>query len=252
MPVVALHGNGVDHRLLLAVDPALAGSGGLERLYLDLAGFGQTPALPAPGGLPELADWLVGQIRELVGVEPFALLGNSLGGLLARHVRAVLPGQVLGLALIAPVVDPDPSRRTLPAFEVVERDEGLLASLAAADRADFTAMTARQTRATWDLFSAFALPGIRAARQDAMNRLGDRYFLDPHLDSNAGVFAGPTLVVTGRQDHVVGYEDQHDLVRAWYPHATYAALDGASHNVHLDRPHAVHALLRQWADDLPR
>ena len=162
------------------------------------------------------------------------------------------PDQVVGLALIAPVVQPDISRRTLPESAVCERDDALLAELDDADRREFTALAARQTQATWRLFQTYALSGIRAADQAAMQRLGAHYALDADPDTRAGEFTGPALVLTGRQDHVVGYQDQLDLVRAWYPHATYAALDGAGHNVHLDRPEVCHALLRQWATDLPR
>ena len=251
MPLVAVHGNGVDHRILLSLDATLAAPGCFERLYLDLAGFGSTPALSGAGGLPELATWLVAQVAELVADRPFALLGNSLGGLLARHVRAVFPDQVVGLALLAPVVHPDATRRVLPPFAVFERDEQLLASLPPGDRADFTEMTARQSRETWNLFRQFALPGIRAASAEAMARLGERYFLVDEPDEVAGAFAGPALVVAGRQDHVAGCEDQLDLVRRYYPAATYAALHGAGHNVHLDCPAAVSALLTQWAKDLP-
>ena len=242
----------MDHRLLLSLDPTLEASGGLERFYLDLAGFGETSALSGVAGLPELASWLVAQVSELVRDRPFAVLANSLGGLLARHLRAAFPDQVIGLALLAPVIEPDATRRALPPFAVIERDEQLLASLPRDDRADFTEMAARQSRETWDLFRRFALPGIRAANTDAMAHLGERYFLLAHPEDVAGAFTGPALVVAGRQDHVVGYQDQLDLVRRYYPAATYAALHGAGHNVHLDCPAAVCALLGQWATDLPR
>ena len=45
LAVVAIHGNGVDHRILKAFDDVLEQADGLERIYLDLPGFGQTPAL---------------------------------------------------------------------------------------------------------------------------------------------------------------------------------------------------------------
>ncbi len=48
LPVVAIHGNGVDHRLWLSLHDALAEAGGLERWYVDLPGFGSTPALAGP------------------------------------------------------------------------------------------------------------------------------------------------------------------------------------------------------------
>ncbi|SCL13576.1 hypothetical protein [Micromonospora inyonensis] len=54
LPLVAIHGNGVDHPLLLALDDCPAEPGCGERIYLDLPGFGGTPPLDGTGGLPAL------------------------------------------------------------------------------------------------------------------------------------------------------------------------------------------------------
>lgn len=246
LPLIAIHGNGVDHRLLLALDDCLAVSGSWERNFLDLPGFGGTPPLDGAGGLPELADWLVGAVRELVGTRQFAILASSLGGLLARHVIAQSPGQVLGVALIAPVVEPDVARRALPDRSVIERDDDLIRSLPTADRDEFTDIAVRQVAESWEAFSTAALPGILAADPDAMDRLSRRYFLSQEPSPTPSPFEGPTLIVTGRQDHIVGYEDQFALL-ADYPRATYLVVDGAGHNVHLEQPDLVESAVRDWS-----
>lgn len=74
IPLIAIHGNGVDHKLLLALDDCLAASRLWERVYLDLPGFGGAQPLDGVGGLPELADWLVETVGELVGERPFDLV----------------------------------------------------------------------------------------------------------------------------------------------------------------------------------
>ena len=59
LPVVFVHGMGVDHRSLMMLDKAFDGNDSIRRIYLDLPGFGRTPALPEHAcGLPEMADWL--------------------------------------------------------------------------------------------------------------------------------------------------------------------------------------------------
>lgn len=252
LPIIALHGNGVDHRILLPLDASLERAGQVERIYLDLPGFGGSPALPDPGDLQHMADWLMARIETLVGDRPFALVGSSLGGLLARHVVAQLGGQVVGLALIAPVVDPDPRHRTLPALEAVERDAALLDGLTPSEREEFTSMTARQTRETWALFRDHVLPGVGCADPDAMHRLASRYRLDADPDERMGCFTPPALVLVGRQDHVVGFEDQFALADSHFPRATFVALYGAGHNVHLDCPEISSALVEQWARDVVR
>lgn len=52
LPLVLIHGNAVDHRLLVALDHRLDG---FERHDVDVPGFGRTPAPAGAGGLPELA-----------------------------------------------------------------------------------------------------------------------------------------------------------------------------------------------------
>lgn len=53
------------------------------------------------------------------------------------------------------------------------------------------------------------------------------------------------LIVVGRRDAIVGYEDQRALSQR-FGRATYAALDRAGHNVRLDQPHVVRRLLGDW------
>ena len=251
VPLIAVHGNSVDHRLLLPLDDALAEAGEVERIYVDLPGFGRTSALQDDGGLPELAAWLVDWIRAEVGERPFAVLGNSLGGLLARHVAAEFGAQVLGLGLLAPVVDPDEDRRTRTDLVVRERDDAFMSTLDPDDAAPFLEMSPRLTRDTWERFREHALPGVRAVDEEALKRLSARYVLDAVPEEAAPPFEGPALILTGREDHLVGYRDQAALLEH-YPRATYAALDAAGHNVHLDQPEVAEALVRAWAVQVGR
>ena len=106
LPVVFVHGMGVDHRSLMMLDKAFDGNDSIRRIYLDLPGFGRTPALPEHAcGLPEMADWLQTAIDGLVGkAAPFAMVGNSMGGALVREVLAREPRRVAGMALIQAVL----------------------------------------------------------------------------------------------------------------------------------------------------
>lgn len=247
-PLVLLHGNAVDHRLLLPLDHALDRAG-WERIYLDLPGCGRTAPLDPPGGLAELVAWLGGVLPTVVGHEPYALIGNSLGGLLARSLVAADPGGVLGLALLCPVVDPVHARRRVPEQVVLERDDALLARLEPADRADYTAMAVIQSPQNWRAFRDHALPGVRAANLRAMARLARAYELPAAPEDPDFRFTRPTTVITGRQDHVVGFEDQERLL-THYPTATLHVLDRAGHNAHLDQPDQVAAHLSEWLESV--
>lgn len=247
IPLIAVHGNGVDHRILLALDECLAEVGQWERIYLDLPGFGRTPPLDNAGGLPEIAEWLCGAVHDLVGDAPYAILASSLGGVLARHLVARMPDQVLGFALIAPAVETHAERRRTPSRTVLRWDRSLIASLPASDARDYEEMAVVQSPETWQRFREWVLPGVRAANSEAMERLARRYELPRAPEDDEPAFAGPSVIVTGRQDHVVGYEDQATLL-SHYPRATFVAVDGAGHNVHLEQPLVVEAVLRDWSN----
>ena len=131
LPVVFVHGMGVDHRSLMMLDKAFDGNDSIRRIYLDLPGFGRTPALPEHAcGLPEMADWLQTAIDGLVGkAAPFAMVGNSMGGALVREVLAREPRRVAGMALIAPVVDPQHAGRHVAEHVVAQSQaDALLAA----------------------------------------------------------------------------------------------------------------------------
>ncbi|GAA0352274.1 alpha/beta hydrolase [Actinoallomurus spadix] len=246
IPVLLVHGFTVDHRLMLPLEPAFTDRPGWRRVYVDLPGSGRSPRLPAPVTADRTAAALLAFIDEVIGRERFAIVGMSFGGQLVRHVIAELGGQVTGMCLIAPVVAP-PGRRDLPARQVLARDDGLLASLDPDDRADFSEVAVWQTATGWAAFRDHALPGLRAHHRGDAQALSEAYMLSVTPETRFTAHDGPHLLMTGRQDHVVGWRDQLALLEH-YPRMTYAVLDGCGHNVHLDRPDPVNALFGSWLD----
>ncbi|WP_159054700.1 alpha/beta fold hydrolase [Streptomyces dysideae] len=132
---------------------------------------------------------------------------------------------------------------------MLTRDEALLASLDPADREVFASIAVHQDEAGWTAFRDHVLPGIRAHHREDAAALLKAYMLTQTPEARFGTHAGPHLLVTGRQDHLVGRRDQWELLEH-YPRMTYAAVDGAGHNVHLDRPAIVQGLSGDWLDSL--
>lgn len=244
---MVIHGFCVDHRLLLGLDPVLAARGGWRRIYLDLPGMGRSVAGPQLRSSDAVADAVASFIRDTVGSAPFALLGNSYGGMLARHLAAEFAGQVLGLALLCPVAVAvaENSRRVLPPRSILRQDPALLASLAPEDAEAYAEMAVIQSAENWELFRDSVLPGLRSFDRSAIGRIAGRYALSVEPEDRAEVLAGPTLIIAGRQDHVVGFANQAALAER-YPDSELVILDNAGHNAHLDRPGAVAELLDAW------
>ena len=246
IPLVMLHGVGVDHRLLLPLDGALeAAAGPWRRLYVDLPGHGASP-----GDDVASADDVVGaveaEIEDQLGSAPFAILGNSFGGQIARAVAHRRPASTLGLATLVGVVEARHDRRDVPERALLARDPRAVAALGEAGPG-YEEMAVEQSEAGARAYAEYVLPGLESADQRAMERIAADYAIEPPPEASSGAFEAPALMITGRQDQVVGYRD------AWaslehYPRATFAVLDAAGHNAHLDRPSLVQALVLDWLE----
>lgn len=244
-PILIIHGFCLDHRLLLGLDPIFAEEGKWRRVYVDLPGMGMSGAGPEIYSTEAVAEAVVSFARMSFGNEAFAVLANSFGGMIARHIVAEFGDQILGLALLCPVVVAEHGSRTVPPRTVVHKDPSLMASLDAADGADYEAMAVVQSRENWTLFRDSVLPGLRTFDQAAIERISSSYALPVEPEARSPKFHGPAVFVMGRQDHVVGFQDQIAL-SDHYLHSTFAVLDRAGHNVHLDQPGITGALLEEW------
>lgn len=245
MPFIMIHGNAVDHRLLLPLEPAYEGLN-IRRLYIDMPGFGQTPPDPGIDSMDAMAAAVLAAVAEEVDEEPFALVANSMGALVARNIIAERPHQVRGLCLICPVIIAEQSRRTVPDQKVMLEEEGLIESLADEDRDDYLPMAVLHTQENYDRFREFVQPGVRAADQATMDRLQRNYALSQSPEWRFGTFAAPMLVITGRQDNIVGYRDQLDVMDH-YPNSTCVTLSPGGHNIIADQPEAVIHHVHNWA-----
>ena len=244
-PILIIHGFCVDHRLLLGLDPALASQGEWKRVYIDLPGMGMSAAGPQIDSADAVAEAVVAFARRTFGAEKFAVLGNSFGGMIARHIAAEFGDQVLGIALLCPVVVAEHGSRTVPSQTVLRKDKLLLESLDAVDRSDYEAMAVVQSSENWALFRDSVLPGLRAFDQAAIERISGRYALSIEPEERVPKFEGPAVFIMGRQDHVVGFQDQIEL-SDHYLQSTIAILDRAGHNGHLDQHEITATLLQEW------
>lgn len=242
-PLIAIHGFGVDHRILLPLE-SVAGVDAWRRIYLDLPWAAGGVASDA-GTTQQIADRVVAEIRAIVGDEPFAIIGNSYGGMISRYVAHEMREQVLGLATIAGVTVSARSQRNLPAREVIVNDESVLAS-AGDMREYFADVSVVQTPEALADFLTYVMPGVLGADETIMNRVARSYGLDVEPEiAHPEPFTAPSLHMFGRQDDGVGYEDGLAL-RDHYTRATYAVLDAAGHNTHIERSSLGSALIADW------
>lgn len=123
MPVLVLHGHGVDRRLMTGCcEPVFEKTSGYRRIYPDLPGMGKSVAAQALQSADDMLDVVQAFARRVVD-GPYLLVGESHGGYLALGLLQRGEANVAGVFLLCPAVIADHRKRTLPKAEVVLRRE---------------------------------------------------------------------------------------------------------------------------------
>lgn len=237
LPMLALHGAGVDHREVMAcLDPVFDGLAGYRRIYLDLPGMGRTPAPETIRSADDVLDLLLAFIDGVIGDQPLLIAGHSAGGYFAQAIAGRRQEQVVGLALLCPL---------LAGIHDVPRRDVVFGS-GDVGSPDFRDYFTVQTAETLDRYERYVQPAAGLADEFALERIGERWDLATRPE-DAAPHRCPTLLVTGRQDATVGYAGAWDLLER-YPRATFAVLDRAGHALPHEQPELLRALVTEWLD----
>ncbi|MBM6999273.1 alpha/beta hydrolase [bacterium] len=251
-PILMLHGFGCELALMRGcMEPAVRAAGVQDRflrVYLDLPGHGQSAGADLSlASTDAILDCALALQDHVAPGRPFAVVGESFGGYLALGAIARLGERVTGAQLLCPLTVDDLAARQTEPLALIRRDNAFLASLSAQDRQSFLQLAVRADEPTWRRFSTEEASGFARANPAFLTAVDERYPLSVDVDATlaARPFAGPALVVCGRQDAMVGYRDQLRLLPLM-PRATFAVLDVAGHNLQLEQPELYTALAADW------
>ena len=253
-PVLMVHGMGVDHRVMTGcMEPVFeARPEAWKRIYFDLPGMGKTAGADWIRCSDDMVDLILQLVDQLIPGKRFLLVGESYGGYLAQGIIRQRPECVDGLLLIGPLVEPDDDKRDLP-LNISFRSLALEDALEEDDDWMFDLFVADQTETNWARFRDEMLAGFGAGDDEFKSRIRedpDAYALSYDVGDLAEPFRGPSLIVTGRQDGLVGYQDPWSILEH-YPRCTFAVLDMAGHAMQIERDRLFGALVDDWLDRLP-
>lgn len=246
-PIVMLPGRPSDHRTMVRfMEPLFTERNGWLRLYPDLPGTGRTKGVEHLATHDQMLNTVLAFIDAVIPGQRFVVAGLSYSGYLARGVVYHRAGSIDGVMLCPPQVKAEPAPAQLPPKTVLVDDPTLTAKLGP-DEAPVVA----------DLVAVRSLPVIAAVHDvvTEIQRADHGFFarLDAagpfsfEVDTLPAPFDGPTLIVTGRQDNLCGYQDAWDLLGS-YPRATFAVLDRAGHFVNIEQDVLCRALMCEWLD----
>lgn len=245
IPVLLIHGWGIDHCYLTGCMKPVFDTikDGFKRFYVDLPGMGKSKEGKVRN-TEDIVEVLLAFINENIEGD-FILAGNSYGGLISRIIANVMPERVKGMILIC--TSQGNIKRALPHKYTWKSDDEFLKTLDENQLEHFCSMNVRLTRDAWEIYQRDIYPAVlQNENNDFLNNVLDGAIssqLQDEIDNK--VFKRPVLILSGKQDTSVGYEDQFKWLKP-YPKASYFAIEGASHNLSMDKPQLFQSIVSDW------
>jgi len=246
--ILFLHGFGASHQdWLETVEPLFQKKDGWKRVYIDLPGMGATLGADWIKSSDDYLDVVLRFIDELLPNQSVVLAGFSYGGYLAQGIEYKKTEIVDGLLLGAPATRRKPDRN-VPEHVVLVENKELLAELPPDVAQEIAGYFVVHNRKLVDAVKA-SLDKPILGDEKFLNRFGEmgNFSFSFDVEKPPHKFSKPTLIVTGRQDSVVGYQDQWSILEN-YPRATFVVLDKAGHGLCVEQEHLFLALMSEWLD----
>ncbi|KAF2162613.1 hypothetical protein M409DRAFT_26855 [Zasmidium cellare ATCC 36951] len=253
LPVLVIHGWEISGAVEAHdLEPIFDKLDGYRRVYVDLPGMGKTPAHGIKS-LDDIFERLSTFVEKHILPSRFLVTGSSCGAYLARAIAYKYADSIDGLLLRVPLVEPENSKRDLDSFTPAIKDEKLLASLGDAEvekLGDIPVQTSEYVETFKHRLVDKVLPAVAKSDAAVLGSIRNDptlYRLSVTMHSAEAPFLKPTLILTGRQDSVVGYRDSWPLLKS-YPRASFVALDRADHGLPVDKHETdlFRALVTNW------
>jgi len=233
-PVLFIHGWSVEYHLWHNKIEAIRGSWKRKyrRIYFDLPGMGKSVGAKSIKNSDDMLRNIEEFLEFMIGNKPYILAGESYGGYLARGLLARQAARIDGLFLLCSIIVPGDRKGKVPERVVIESDQKFLATLPERDRAEFAYLSVIQNKKMHkDYKKDIRLERLPENAGFLEGQLDGAFAVDPNQVEVK--FDKPVLLLLGRQDSEVGFEQQYDLYKA-YSRATIMIVDKAGHNLQIE------------------
>ncbi len=209
-----------------------------EVIAVDLPGFAGSARVPAPDSLGGYAK-VVLDLLDRLGVSRFALLGFSMGGMIAQQAALDFPGRIDKLVLYG----------SAAVGNLPHRFESWEASIARIER-EGVEPTADKTVATWFAegtshpFYAACREACRGAYAPSCITVMRAMQQWSNMD-RLGKITMPTLVIVGDKDRSTRVSDSIVLWEG-IPGAELCVMPRCAHGVHMEKPDLFNNILANF------
>ena len=205
-------------------------------IAIDLPGFGDSHAVPAPQSIEGFAQAVLDQL-DAMAVNKFRLLGHSMGGMIVQEICRLAQPRVSELYLYGTgPIGSIPGR-----FETMQESRQRL-------RTDGVTTTSHRISAKWFIRGASdpahplcARLGSQASEDAALAGLNAMEGWDGR--SCLSSLKVPTQLIWGEQDKSYRF-DQIELLWRGIPDCSLAVIPSASHAAHLEQPAVFREVMR--------
>ncbi|MEI7653622.1 MAG: alpha/beta hydrolase [bacterium] len=192
-----------------------------EVINLDLPGFGSEPLVSGEWGVGEYSRWTNEKLK-MKKVKRAILMGHSFGGRIAAHIASTRPDWLAGLILIGAPCLYKPSHKA--------RIIGRIAKVA---------KTLGLTQSPWSLNSE-----LTEADKKGLGQIYRKVVTHDQTAELAQI-ATPTLIIRGSLDTYPDAETTEEM-HALIAGSALETVAGAGHNIHLESPTLLHAIMNKW------
>jgi len=251
-PILILHGWPVDHTLMTSsFEQIFKNIDGWKRIYIDLPGMGRTPGSKSIKTHEDMLKVLIKFIDKVINNERFYLVGFSYGAYLTCGLIHRLQDTIDGVMMVGPLIYAGQGKRILPERTILNQNPKFIEELKANNFEQASNLHVDQNEEYLDFIINVAIPARARADYEFLDKIDFDEELSFIQDEITITFDKPALVITGKQDHVVGYENAWDLSKS-FPRATFAVLDYSGHIVALERYLLFQSLTKDWIDRCER
>jgi pimeloyl-ACP methyl ester carboxylesterase len=206
---------------------------------------------PGPGWIKnrdQELDAVLEFVDAIIPGERFVVAGSSAGAYLARGVVHRRPAAIDGVLLTVPLITARRSETHVPSHVTLVADPAIVSGLTP-DEAESFEIVVVQDRTVLDYVRAnVPSPGTGdEAYQERIHERPETYGFSFDVDALPEPCPAPALIVTGRQDSVIGYRDAWGILED-FPRGTFAVLDRAGHFLGVEQLDLFHALAGEWLD----
>jgi len=249
-PIIILPGWGNSASLSASWwEPIFQQRQGFQRIYIDPPGHGKTSGKDWITNQDKILDIIIECIDKLTEGKRFVLVGHSLGAYHARGVVYHRANLIDGLFMAVPIIKAEDTKRIVPPHTILVDNPAEVANLTPAE-AKMLWMVAVHSRDTLDRVRAMSGQddgGVENSKfLEKIRAAPEKYAFSFDVDSLSEPFLKPTLIITGRQDSMAGYQDAWKILDN-YPRATYVLFDRAGHLLD-DKDLMISILVAEWLD----